>query len=185
MKSKFRNIFLGFGIILILIMIFSFDMEYDELWKNLKRAKQYLFLIFILWAGIYLLNTWAWYLIVCEGKKSRPPFWKVYKFTVSGFALNSVTPLGMMGGEPYRIMELTPYVGVERATSSAILYIMMHIFSHFCFWLSSVLLFVCIYPVSKGMAIVLGIIVLLCSLLVMLFMKGYRSGMAVAVIRLG
>ncbi|KAA6323504.1 hypothetical protein EZS27_027059, partial [termite gut metagenome] len=75
--------------------------------------------------------------------------------------------------------------GVERATSSAILYIMMHIFSHFCFWLSSVVLFVCMYPVSKGMAIILGVIVLLCSLLVMLFVKGYRSGMAVALIRLG
>ncbi|KAA6316606.1 hypothetical protein EZS27_033109, partial [termite gut metagenome] len=108
MKSKFRNIFLGFGVILILIMIFSFDMEYEELWSNLKRAKQYLFLIFILWAGIYLLNTWAWYLIVRERGKNNAPFWKVYKFTVSGFALNSVTPLGMMGGEPYRIMELTP-----------------------------------------------------------------------------
>ncbi|KAA6350747.1 hypothetical protein EZS27_001851 [termite gut metagenome] len=184
MKSKFRNIFLGFGIVAIIVMILSFDMEYRELWTNLKRMRYYLPLIFILWAGIYLLNTWSWYLIVRNEKKDRVSFLKIYKFTISGFALNSVTPLGMMGGEPYRIMELTPYLGVERATSSAILYIMMHIFSHFCFWLSSVVLFVCLYPVSKGMAFVLGVIVLLCSLLVILFIKGYRNGMTVAVIRL-
>ena len=90
-----------------------------------------------------------------------------------------------MGGEPYRIMELTSYVGVERATSSVILYVMMHIFSHFCFWLSSVLIYVFFYPVGWGMGIVLGLITLFCLLLVTLFIKGYRNGMAVACIRLG
>ncbi|KAA6305550.1 hypothetical protein EZS27_042797, partial [termite gut metagenome] len=90
-----------------------------------------------------------------------------------------------MGGEPYRIMELTPYIGVERATSSVILYVMMHIFSHFCFWLSSVILFICLYPVKGLMAIILGIIALFCLLCAMVFIKGYRNGMAVAVIRLG
>ena len=82
-------------------------------------------------------------------------------------------------------MELTPYVGVERATSSVILYVMMHIFSHFCFWLSSVLIYVFFYPVGWGMGIVLGLTTLFCLLLVTLFIKGYRNGMAVACVRLG
>ncbi|KAA6334710.1 hypothetical protein EZS27_016998 [termite gut metagenome] len=185
MKSKYRNSFLGFGIIVILIMIFSFDIKYEELWESLKRAGYYLPFILVLWMGIYLLNTWAWYHIIRDGKRSYAPFSKVYKFTVSGFALNYVTPVGLMGGEPYRIMELTPYIGVERATSSVILYVMMHIFSHFCFWLSSVVLFICLYPVKGLMAIILGIIALFCLLCAMIFIKGYRNGMAVAVIRLG
>ncbi|KAA6307275.1 hypothetical protein EZS27_041058, partial [termite gut metagenome] len=166
-------------------MIFSFDIKYEELWESLKRAGYYLPFILVLWMGIYLLNTWAWYHIIRDGKKSYAPFSKVYKFTVSGFALNYVTPVGLMGGEPYRIMELTPYIGVERATSSVILYVMMHIFSHFCFWLSSVVLFICLYPVKGLMAIILGIIALFCFLCAMVFIKGYRNGMAVAVIRLG
>lgn len=90
-----------------------------------------------------------------------------------------------MGGEPYRIMELKPYIGVERATSSVILYVMMHIFSHFCFWLSSVLLYLCLYPVGWVMGTILGTITVFCLLVAMLFVKGYQHGMAVAFVRLG
>ncbi len=173
MKNKYRNIFLAFGIIAVLIMIFTFDMDYQELWANLKRAGVYLPLVLLLWlfvylftfdmdyqelwlnlkrAGVYLplvlllwlfvylINTVSWYIIIRSGGKTGFSFVRLYKFTVTGFALNYVTPVGLMGGEPYRIMELKPYIGIERATSSVILYVMMHIFSHFCFWLSSVTL---------------------------------------------
>ena len=185
MKSKYRNIFLAFGIVAVLIMIFTFDMNYQELWENLKRAGVYLPLVLVLWLFIYLINTVSWYVIIRSGGKVSFSFIRLYKFTVSGFALNYVTPVGLMGGEPYRIMELTPYVGVERATSSVILYVMMHIFSHFCFWLSSVLLYVCLYPVGWGMGLVLGAVTIFCLLITVLFIKGYRHGMAVACIRLG
>lgn len=124
-----------FGIAAIVVMLCSFDMEYDELLANLRRAGMWLPAVVGLWIIIYLFNTLSWYIIIRDGKKGTPiPFWKVYKLTVSGFALNYATPVGLMGGEPYRIMELTPYVGASKATSSVILYVMMHIFSHFCFW---------------------------------------------------
>ena len=139
MKSRFRNIFLVFGIVAVVIMLFTFDVSYEELLNNLKRAGIYLPLVLLLWLVIYAINALSWYIIVRSGGKvSSLTFSKLYKFTVSGFAINYVTPVGLMGGEPYRIMELTPYVGVERATSSVILYVMMHIFSHFCLWLSAV-----------------------------------------------
>ena len=134
MKSRFRNIFLVFGIVAVVIMLFTFDVSYEELLNNLKRAGIYLPLVLLLWLVIYAINALSWYIIVRSGGKvSSLTFSKLYKFTVSGFAINYVTPVGLMGGEPYRIMELTPYVGVERATSSVILYVMMHIFLAFLF----------------------------------------------------
>ena len=186
MSSRFRNIFLLFGIVAVVIMLLTFDVSYDELLANLRRAGYYLPLVLLLWLVVYAINAWAWQVIVRSGGPTNGlNYARLYKYTVSGFALNYVTPVGLMGGEPYRIMELTPYIGVERATSSVILYVMMHIFSHFCFWLSAVVLYVCFYPVGWEMGIVLGFVVLFCSVLGVLFVKGYRHGMAVACIRLG
>lgn len=184
MKDKARNIFWFFGIFAIVVMLCTFDMDYQELWQNLRKAGIWFPAVILLWLFIYLLNALSWYIIIRDGKHAPVPFWKVYKLTVSGFALNYATPVGLMGGEPYRIMELTPYVGGSKATSSVILYVMMHIFSHFCFWMFSVLLYLVLEPLNLGMGIVLAIVGVCCLLAIYFFMKGYKNGMAVRTIRL-
>lgn len=184
MKEKVRNIFWFFGIFAIVVMLCTFDMDYQELWQNLRKAGIWFPAVILLWLFIYLLNALSWYIIIRDGKHAPVPFWKVYKLTVSGFALNYATPVGLMGGEPYRIMELTPYVGGSKATSSVILYVMMHIFSHFCFWMFSVLLYLVLEPLNLGMGIVLAIVGVCCLLAIYFFMKGYKNGMAVRTIRL-
>ena len=186
MSNRFRNIFLAFGVIAVGIMLFTFDVSYQELFDNLRRAGYYLPLILILWLFIYLINTSSWYIILRSGGSiSTLSFARLFKFTVSGFAINYVTPVGLMGGEPYRIMELKPYVGVERATSSVVLYVMMHIFSHFVFWIAAVVLYVCCYKVSFEMGIVLTLVTLLCVFLSAIFMKGYKNGMTKACVNIG
>lgn len=184
MRDKVRNIFWFFGIFAIVVMLFTFDMDYNELLENLKRAGYWFPAVVLLWVVIYFINAWSWYVIICDGKHAKVPFWKVYKLTISGFALNYATPVGLMGGEPYRIMELTPYVGGSKATSSVILYVMMHIFSHFCFWLFSVVLFLLIQHVNFAMGIMLGVVGFFCLTAVYFFMKGYKNGMAVKTLRL-
>ena len=184
MKDKVRNIFWFFGIFAIVVMLCTFDMDYQELWQNLRKAGIWFPAVILLWLFIYLLNALSWYIFIRDGKHAPVPFWKVYKLTVSGFALNYATPVGLMGGEPYRIMELTPYVGGSKATSSVILYVMMHIFSHFCFWMFSVLLYLVLEPLNLGMGIVLAIVGVCCLLAIYFFMKGYKNGMAVRTIRL-
>lgn len=184
MKEKFRNIFWFFGIFAIVVMLCTFDMDYQELWHNLRKAGYWLPAVVLLWVFIYFLNTCSWYAIIHDGKHARVPFWKIYKFTVSGFALNYATPVGLMGGEPYRIMELTPYVGASKATSSVILYVMMHIFSHFCFWLFSVVLYIMMEPVNMAMGLLLAVVGVCCLIAIYFFMKGYRKGMAVGTLKL-
>ncbi len=64
-----------------------------------------------------------------------------FKLTVSGFAFSYTTPFGS-GGAPYRVMELSRYIGTPRAVSSVALYSMMHVFSHFFLWTTALLAFV-------------------------------------------
>lgn len=180
MKSKYRNIFIIFGLAAIVIMLLSFDMDYAELWVNIRKAGYWFFAVVGVWVFIYLLNTASWYTLIKHGGPDTPvSFWRVYKLSISGFALNYATPGGLMGGEPYRIMELAPLLGVQRATSSVVLYVMMHIFTHVCFWLSSVLLYIAVYTVSVEMGFLLALISAFCLLAIYFFLKGYRSGMAV------
>ena len=184
MKQKYRNIFLLFGIAAIVVMLCTFEMDYSELWQNLLRAGRWFPAIVLLWVFIYLLNALAWYVIIRDGRDCPVSFWRIYKLTISGFALNYATPMGLMGGEPYRIMELTPYVGASRATSSVILYAMMHIFTHFNFWFFSIFLYVALYSVTWEMGVMLTIIGASCLLAIYFFMKGYKNGMALRTLKL-
>lgn len=185
MTDKFRNIFLAFGIIAIIIMLCTFEMDYAELWQNLKKAGFWFPAVLLLWVLIYGMNALSWYVIICDGEHTKVSFWRVYKLTISGFALNYATPVGLMGGEPYRIMELTPYVGVNKATSSVILYVMMHIFSHFWFWLLSALAFLILMPPTDVfLLLIFCILISVCVLAIYFFLKGYKNGMAVRTLQL-
>lgn len=184
MKPKYRNIFFGIGVLAIVVMLCTFDMSYAELWNNVRQAGYWFPAVLLLWLPIYLMNTWAWQVIINDGDGPRVSFWRVYKYTVTGYALNYVTPVGLLGGEPYRIMELTPYVGAAKAASSVILYAMMHIFSHFCFWGFSILLYLVLYGagMGAGMATLMAVFAAFCLLGIYFFMKGYRNGLAMKIL---
>lgn len=185
MKNKLRNLFFLIGVVAVVIMLWKFEMPYDQVLQNVRRAGIWFPAVLLLWGVIYFMNTCAWQVILNAGDQTeRVPFWKVYKYTVTGFSLNYVTPVGLLGGEPYRIMEVSAYVGKERATSSVILHAMMHIFSHFCFWAFSILLYLALYGAQMGwgMAVLLLLIAAFCALGIYFFMKGYRNGLALNVL---
>lgn len=60
-----------FGIAAIVVMLCSFDMEYDELLANLRRAGMWLLAVVGLWIIIYLFNTLSWYIIIRDGKREH------------------------------------------------------------------------------------------------------------------
>jgi len=184
MKPKYRNLFFFVGIALLVLMLFSLDMSWGEIWSNMCRAGYWLPVNIALWAGIYLMNAASWYVILRDDRRVNISFPYIYRLTVSGYVLNYVTPLGLLGGEPYRIMELAPRVGRAKAASSVILYSMMHVFSHFWFWLLGVVLFVVMYPVDPGLGILLTVIAAVSLLVIYFFMKGYRRGLVVKTFRL-
>ena len=187
MNKKFQNIFFIFGMVVLCIMVYNLD--FADTWQKIQHAGYWFFAVVILWAFLYIFNTAAWYTIIRSQtqdikERKKVSFLWLYKVTVSGFALNYATPGGLMGGEPYRIMELTPKIGTERATSSVVLYAMTHIFSHFWFWLISIFLYILTQPVNLPMGIMLAVIFVFCTSAIWFFLTGYKKGLAVRMMNL-
>ena len=183
MNKKYQNGFFLFGLVVLVIM--ASQLDFRQAWQGVCHAGYWFLAVIALWGVLYTLNTASWYLIidtigneqgVC--RKCKVGFWWLYKVTISGFALNYATPGGLMGGEPYRIMTLSPKVGTQRASSSVILYVMTHIYSHFWFWLLSVPLYILTQKMTPITYILLPIIAGVASLAIWFFLRGYKRGIA-------
>ena len=177
-----------FGLAVLALMVTQLD--FAQVWSGLSRAGYWFVAVIALWFFLYMFNTASWYVIINNAGDAddknvkKVGFWWLYKITVSGFALNYATPGGLMGGEPYRIMSLSPKIGTERASSSVILFAMTHIFSHFWFWFLSVLLYIVVHPLNIAMGVMLLVISLFTLVAIWFFVKGYKKGIAVSILGL-
>jgi len=183
-KQRLNNLFFIIGVVAVVVMLFTFDVSFVELWQHLCHAGYWLIPIIGVWFLVYGLNALAWQATI-EGNiggKALVSFWRIYRLTITGYALNYATPVGGLGGEPYRIMELSKDIDKQHATSSVILYAMMHFFAHFWFWFVSIFIYLALaavgdLPINTFIGTVLGIIVVFCLLAFYLFSKGYRNGL--------
>ncbi|MDE6012117.1 MAG: flippase-like domain-containing protein, partial [Prevotella sp.] len=142
-KQKVNNLFFFLGVVTVVVMMFTFDVSLVELWNHICHAGYWLIPIVGVWFIIYAINAWAWYCIIRSNKNpdESVSFLRVYRLTITGYALNYATPVGGLGGEPYRIIELSKNISQDHAASSVILYAMMHIFAHFWFWFISIFIY--------------------------------------------
>ena len=196
-KQRLNNLFFIVGVVAVVVMILTFDVSFNELWHHLAHAGYWLIPILGIWLLVYGLNALAWKSIIksCSvpgigdgeqvGKVSP---WRIYRLTITGYALNYATPVGGLGGEPYRIMELSKNIGNQRATSSVILYAMMHFFAHFWLWFTSIFLYLALavidyVPMTPFIGGLMGAAIVFCLVAFYVFSKGYKHGLVVKLIR--
>ncbi|MGD8778707.1 MAG: lysylphosphatidylglycerol synthase transmembrane domain-containing protein [Ignavibacteria bacterium] len=140
MNKKINTIFFIAGIIILAFLISDFG--FDKIYRNLEKIGLWFSVIVILWGVVYAFNTFSWWFIVNAGKE-KISYMHLFFITVSGFAINYITPFVNLGGEPYRILTLKNHVDTSKSVSSTIIYTMLHQLSHFFFWiLSIVILFI-------------------------------------------
>lgn len=181
---RFRNIFFVFGFLALVAMVWC--MGLDEIIDNVVKTGWWFFAIIGMWLPIYMINTAALNTIIRDEnpQNRRVPFWHIFKINVSGFALKAATPLGFIGGDPYKIMELTSLFGVEKATSSTLLYTMSHITAQCIFWTLSIVVAALFLDMSTSMSVVLLFTFLVFVVLLVFLWKGYRKGLTVKFFKL-
>src|SRR3989475_12872127 len=90
-------------------------------------------------------------------ERSRPPFWRACGITVASFSLNFLTPMVNVGGEPFKIAAVAPWLGVRRAAGSVVLYQMLHTFGMLLSFLTAVVLGAVFLPSTPALLAALGV----------------------------
>lgn len=184
MGSKiYKVLFMLIGIGTLAYMIQA--MGIDEIWNNLEKIGWWFLPVLGSWAVLYWMNTMAFKAIIEEPElpQTDVPFWKVLQLTISGYAINYITPFVALGGEPYRIIELKKYVGGSKAGSSVLLYGVMHILSHILFWVASVFLILWFVPASTMVNAACAAIFVMAIICTWLFTKFYKKGITVSLLK--
>lgn len=181
-ETIFKRLMFLIGLVSIVVMVFTFNISWGELYRILFQTWWLPLAVLLMWAPLYLVSAYAWLTILRgQGECKNVGLPIMYKWTITGFALNSLTPMGLLGSEPYKIVELKARVGVQRATSSVLLFSMMHIYTHFWFWLTAVAVYVVLAVASLAkMTVALAITLAFGALFayggIYIFRKGYRNG---------
>lgn len=185
-----RNVFFGIGLLAFVVMLFTFNVSFAELWQYICRASYWLAAIVAVWVVLYMLNALTWRTIILGGGTCLVHVLRLYQLTITGYALNYSTPFGLPGGEAYKVIELSRYIGTSRATSSTVLYAMMHVYTHFWFWLTGVAIYILLVVTGHlslptlPLVLAFVFIVVLASAGIYFFLKGYKNGMLVWLFRM-
>lgn len=185
MSAKtYKILFLIIGVATLGYMVYV--MGLDIMWENIKKTGFWFFPIIGSWLIVYIMNAFAFKDIIQEPDlpRSNLPFLRVLQLTITGYAINYITPFVALGGEPYRIMELKPRLGTSKASSSVLLYSLMHMFSHVLFWLASIVLILVF--LSLNMFLFVGCCLLLVTgvLLCWWFLRVYKQGFMISLFSL-
>jgi Lysylphosphatidylglycerol synthase TM region len=130
------------------------------------------------WGLVYLCNTVAWRALL----GNAIPFGRAYVITVSSFAINYVTPLLALGGEPFRAAAASGWVGTPRAAASVVGFRVVHTLGQLLFWMTAIPLAFVLLPRSPATTISLIALAALFAAAAIALAGLFRHGLAVRVL---
>ncbi len=156
MKKGFRTLFFLIGVCGVLLLLKGANLNGQD-WKSLLRPELFLQLgaQLLLWVGIFIIHTGI-YLFIIGPESKRVGFLRMFKICVAGVALNNVTPAGLFGGEPYRILELRRFMSSEKAVSSTLTFSLLYALGHSMLWGTAAVIYVAFgCPGSLGVSLMM------------------------------
>lgn len=171
MKKGTKIFFFTTGVIIFLVLVYSFG--FDKIFFYIDKTGYYFIPICGVWLVVYILNAYAWQLII-DNKNCN--FSKLITVSISSFAINYITPFINLGGEPYRVLAVKEDIGLNNAVSSTLLYNMLHILSHLFLWAISIVLILFYYNLDFASFILLLISFMVILLIMVIFFAAHRKG---------
>ncbi len=183
MKTKifnYQSLFFLIGVGMLYFMVYK--LGFYTIIENIAKTGWWFLGVIGIWLIVYCLNALAWYFIIGI-QKSTIGFRNVFKFTVSGFAINYITPFVSLGGEPYKVLEMNKHLNPGHSTSTVISYNMMHVFSHFIFWLTAVIALFFALKMKTQYLILLLSALFICMVVIWFFFTAYKKGIVQTVVK--
>src|SRR5215469_11119918 len=97
--NKINTIFFVLGAIALCIMVYHIGL--DTIVNNIQKTGWWFVAIIGIWVVVYILNACSWRVILRDEHTPHVSFWNILKPTISGYAINYITPVVALGGEPY------------------------------------------------------------------------------------
>lgn len=180
-----NKVFFCVGVVGVAVMLMNTDFSGVD-WSGtvLRLMPLWLPSLLCLWGIIYVLHSLG-YGIIMGWRGQGVPFTQLMRVSISGFALNHVTPVGLVGGEFYRILEMKPLLGTEKAVASTLTFTVMNTFSHVMFWFTgAVLYFFSGCPGSWVVKVGVSLMALACGAGIVMFLRYCKRGLVVSVMHL-
>ncbi|MGE5410437.1 MAG: lysylphosphatidylglycerol synthase transmembrane domain-containing protein [Clostridiales bacterium] len=181
MQNKLHSILFVVGLIILGFLVRDFGI--DNIVINIRKLGWWFLAVVGIWGCVYIVNAWAWYIILGEDR-DKISFARIFGISLSGFAINYITPFVNLGGEPYRISALKDSLGLEKSVSLVTLYRMVHILAHLIFWLCIIPLSIFILPNSSYYMIPLLIAFFVILFLTLFFFSRHRRGLFEAILNI-
>lgn len=150
---------------------------------NIRRAGWTLAPIVLLWVPIFLCWNASWWLTM-RGAANPPPFWRVLVVGIAGHSINEVTPFAQVGGEPFRVAAMSPWLGVDRATSSVVTYYMLHALTNMAIWVAGILLVIAHYHPPLALRVPLVALAAAIAALMAFVLARHRQGVVTPLVDL-
>lgn len=179
----YKIIFLLIGLFTLGYMVYNLGL--DTIASSIGQVGWWFLPIIGSWLIVYVCNALAFDQVIHEPllPDTKLPFGRVLYVTITGYIINYITPFVALGGEPYRVMNLRTSLGVEKASSSVLLYGLMHMFSHVIFWLLSIVFLVLLMEMDNYMLLGFLSLFLIGLLLCYWFTRIYRNGFTIQTVR--
>lgn len=165
-SRRTQAIFFTIGAIALAVLIYRSDPV--QLVADIKQAGWAVPAIVSVYGLVYVLNTIAWRLTMIEDPKLS--FGRAYNINVAAFAINYLTPFASIGGEPYKIVAASQWMGARNATASALNFRLVHMQAHALIFLTGVVLaFIWLPRTAVGLPILILMAAVLVAINALLF----------------
>ncbi len=129
----------------------------------------------LVWLVIYALNTLSWKLLL-DREGSNVSLLRLYFINVTGFAIDTITPMVALGGEPYKVKALSACLGTHKSVSAVLLFRMVHTLGHLLMLLAGALAAMLVLSLPSTLFWALAVTALAALMIIALLLSGLKTG---------